>query len=153
MSYNACDAKRHKTKKFSYKRKPIDVNQTRQVSNVQEPPKLHEDSKPKQARSQSPETKKTTPETRKPIPETRKLTPEIKKQISETRNYPEKNFKNQNDQTEIANNDNVKMSPGFENKATQTRICCIHKHCKRKQRRQNGNFIQDMWFCLTKLCK
>lgn len=99
MSYNACDAKRHKTKKFSFKRKPVDVNQTRQV---QEPQKLLEDSKPKQARNQSPETKKTTPETRKP-------TPEIKKQISETRNYPEKNFKNQNDQTEIANNDNVKM--------------------------------------------
>ncbi|KAL5236518.1 hypothetical protein ACI65C_003928 [Semiaphis heraclei] len=143
MSYNACDAKRHKTKKFSFKRKPVDVNQTRQV---QEPQKLLEDSKPKQARNQSPETKKTTPETRKP-------TPEIKKQISETRNYPEKNFKNQNDQTEIANNDNVKMSHGFENKATQTRICCIHNHCKRKQRKQNGNFIQDMWFCLTKLCK
>jgi len=101
MSYNACDAKRHKTKKFSFKRKPIDVNQTGQVTNVQEPQQLPEDSKPKHARNQSPETEKTITETRKP-------TPEIKKQIPETRNCQEKIVKNQNDQTEIANNDNVK---------------------------------------------
>jgi len=139
MSNNACNAKRHKTKKFSFKRKPIDKNQIGQVAKVQEPQKPVA-SQPKQAKNQppeiinpTPETKKPTPETKKSIPETKKSTPEIKKptpetkkptpetskstsenkkQIPETTNYPEcvKICKSQNEKTEIiTDNDNVEM--------------------------------------------
>lgn len=111
MSNNACDAKRHKTKKFSFKRKPNDGNQTEHVASVKELQKQPEASKPKPSTNQSPVSKKPTPETKKPTPDTRKPTPETRKQVSETRHYPEDDdfCKNQNDQTEITQNDSVEM--------------------------------------------
>jgi len=112
MSNNACDAIRHKTKKFSFKRKPFDVNQTGQVTEVQEHHILPEVSQPKQTIKHSPEPRKPTTETKKPTPETRKTTQEIKKQIPETENYTEcvNMCKSQNVQTEIiTHNDNVEM--------------------------------------------
>ncbi|XP_029341700.1 protein piccolo-like [Acyrthosiphon pisum] len=169
MSNHVCDAVRHKTKKFSFKRKPFGVNQTGQVGNVHEDHKQPEASQPKQAENQTPEPIKPTPEprkptteprkptteTRKPTPETRKPIPETRKSATETGHYSEcvNMCKSQNEQTEKITDNDVAMPDGFENKATQTRICCIHNRCKRKQRKRNGNFIQDTWFCLTKLCK
>jgi len=50
MSNNTCDAKRHKTKRFSFKRKPFDVSLFRQDLKVKEQPDAGFYSKTKQAK-------------------------------------------------------------------------------------------------------
>ncbi|CAI6355125.1 unnamed protein product [Macrosiphum euphorbiae] len=84
MSNHVCDAVRHKTKKFSFKRKPFDVNQTGQVGKVREHDKQPEANQPKQAEKQTPEPIKPTPEPRKPTTETRN--PTTRNQNIATRN-------------------------------------------------------------------
>jgi len=111
MSNHVCDAIRHKTKKFSFKRKPFNVNQTGQVGKVHEHHKQPEASQPKQAEKKTPEPRKPTTATRKPTPETRKPTPETRKLTPETGNYPEcvKKCKSQNEQTEKITDNDVAM--------------------------------------------
>jgi len=111
MSNHVCDAFRHKTKKFSFKRKPFDANQTGQVGKVHEHHQQPEASQRKQAEKQTPELRKPTPEPRKPTTETRKPTPETRKSTPETGHYPEcvNMCKSQNERTEKITDNDVAM--------------------------------------------
>ncbi|XP_025198879.1 uncharacterized protein LOC112597156 [Melanaphis sacchari] len=149
MSNNNCDAARHKTKRFSFKRKPFDAKQIR-----------NEPKKEVKKETKKEEIKETKNEVIKEAKVHEFQEPQEHHNESETgfHNKPKKaddtNYCEHNEQIEtITENENSKMPHGFENKATQTRICCIHNHCRRKQRKRNGNFFPEAWFCLTNLCK
>ncbi|XP_026820438.1 uncharacterized protein LOC113559039 [Rhopalosiphum maidis] len=137
MSNNTCDAIRHKTKRFSFKRKLFNSNQNRNEpkretkKDVKKETKVHDYQEPQEHHGKSEVGFHNKP-----------------KKVDDKINH------DHNEQTEtITQDDNSKMPDGFENKATQTRICCIHNHCKRKQRKRNGNFFPEAWSCLTNLCK
>ncbi|KAF0756845.1 Uncharacterized protein FWK35_00021572 [Aphis craccivora] len=139
MSNNTCDAIRHKTKRFSFKRKPFNGKQIGNQPKMEVKKEVKKEVKEEAKVSQEPQERHEKPEVvchNKP------------KKTGDDNTYLDHN------ESIITQDDNSNTPDGFKNKATQTRICCIHNnHCKRKQSKRNGNFFPDAWLCLTNLCK